>query len=221
MALDRGVLAKELSRKAIHMAGVVVPLAYYFFISRELILLILGAGVLAAAVLEYVRMTGHPIFPRILLRGHEENGVVGGYFYAVLSSFLAVLLFDKPIAIAAILFLDLGDGITGLAGAVMTMLVGPKDADKRSCATEKCTLLEELRFAATHPKSPLLMAIMLAVCGALGLVLYPSLSWKMIAAGAIGAMIADAFPWRLFGFTVDDNLSIPLLAGALMWLAAL
>jgi len=220
MALDRGVLAKEVSRKAIHMAGVVIPLAYYFFFSRELILIIFGAGVLAAAVLEYIRLTGHPVFPRILLRGHEENGVVGGYFYALLSSFLAVLLFDKEIAIAAILFLDIGDGITGLAGAIMTMLSGPKEADKRSGGPAGHSLFGELKYAVTHSKSPVLMAVMFIVCGALGLLLYPSLSLKMIAAGALGAVVADAFPWRLLGFTVDDNLSIPLLSGALMWLAA-
>ncbi|HTY91692.1 MAG TPA: dolichol kinase [Methanocella sp.] len=221
MSLDLGLLAKEASRKAIHMAGVVVPLAYYFLFSRELILLILLAAVLVAAVLEYVRLSGHPIFPSILLRGHEENGVVGGYFYALLSSFLAVLLFDKAIAVAAILFLDLGDAITGLAGAIMTMVDGPKEADKRSGAAAKSSLVGELRYAVTHPKSPALMAVMLAVCGCIGIALYPSLSFKMIAAGAFGAMVADAFPWRLLRFTVDDNLSIPLVSGALMWLASM
>jgi len=43
----------------------------------------------------------------------------------------------------------------------------------------------------------------------------------MIAAGALGATAADAFPWRISGRTVDDNLSIPLVSGALMWLAGL
>jgi dolichol kinase len=220
MSLDWGVLAKEASRKAIHMAGFVVPLAYYFFLPRDILLIVLGAAVLVAAVLEYVRLKGHSLYPKILLRGHEEKGVVGGYFFALASTFLAVLLFDKAIAVAAILFLDLGDAITGLAGAVLTMLAGPKEADRRSEAA-KSTAPYGLLYAVTHPKSPVLMAVMLAVCGAIGLALFPALSLKMIAAGALGAMIADAFPWRVAGFVVDDNLSIPLLSGALMWLAAL
>lgn len=221
MNLDRGVLAKEVSRKAVHAAGAVVPLAYYFFLPREPLLLILGVALLAAAVLEYVRLSGNLIFPHILLRGHEENGVVGGYFYALLSSFLAVLIFDKGIAIAAMLFLDLGDAVTGLAGAVMTMRTGGKEADKRNYGRDGRALPDELLYALSHPKSPVLMAVMFLACGLIGLALYPALRPAAIVAGAVGAVIADAFPWRLFGFTVDDNLSIPLLSGALMGLAAM
>jgi dolichol kinase len=219
MSPDWGVLAREASRKSVHMAGAAVPLAYYFFLSRELALLLLGVAVLSAAVLEYIRLTGNPIFPRALLRGHEEKGVVGGYFYALLSSFLAVLLFDKTIAIAAMLFLDIGDAVTGLAGAVLTMLVGRKEADKRDYGLRERSLAGELSYAVGHPKSPILMAVMFIVCGLIGLALYPALPLTAVAAGALGAVAADAFPWRLFGLTVDDNLSIPLLSGALMWLA--
>ncbi len=219
MPLDWGVLAKEVSRKSVHVAGAVIPLAYYFFLSRELTLLLLGGAVLAAAVLEYIRLSGNPIFPRFLLRGHEEKGVAGGYFYALLSSFLAVLLFDKAVAVAAMLFLDVGDAVTGLAGAALTMLMGRKEADKRDYSLRERSLLDELLYAASHPKSPALMVVMLAACGLIGLFFYPSLSLAAIVAGALGAMVADAFPWRLFGYTVDDNLSIPLLSGVLMWLA--
>jgi dolichol kinase len=219
MTLDWGVLAREASRKSVHVAGVAVPLAYYFFLSREPILLLLGAAVLAAAVLEYIRLSGNPIFPRLLLRGHEERGVVGGYFFALLSSFLAVLLFDKPVAVAAMLFLDVGDAVTGLVGALMTMLIGPKEADKRDYRIQKRSLPDELLYAASHPKSPVLMAVMFIICGLIGLAFYPSLPLIAAIAGATGAVVADAFPWRLLGFTVDDNLSIPLLSGALMWLA--
>ncbi len=219
MALDWGVLTREVSRKSVHLAGAVIPLAYYFFLSRELMLLLLGAGLLGAGVLEFIRLSGNPIYPGLLLRGHEKEGVPGGYFYALLSSFLAVLLFDKAVAVAAMLFLDVGDAATGLSGAIMTMLVGRKEADKRDYRMEKMPLREELLYSVSHPKSPALMAVMLAVCGLTGLLFYPSLPLAAIAAGAIGATVADAFPWRLFGFMVDDNLSIPLLSGVLMWLA--
>ncbi len=221
MTLDWGILTREVSRKSVHAAGAVIPLAYYFFLSREQVLLILGFAVAGAAILEYIRLSGNPIYPRFLLRGHEAKGVAGGYFYALLSSFLVVLLFDKAVAVASMLFLDVGDAVTGLAGAVLTMLVGPKEADKRDYKTHRRSLPGELLYAAGHPKSPALMAVMLAVCGLIGLLLYPSLSPVAIAAGALGAMVADAFPWRFFGLTVDDNLSIPLLSGALMWLATI
>jgi len=219
MPLDRELLIKEVTRKSVHMAGFIIPLAYYFFIPRAWLLVVLGAGVAVAAFLELIRTSGNPVFPKILLRGHEEKGVLGGYFFAVLSAFLAVLIFDKTVAIAAMLFLDFGDGITGLAGAIMTMY-GNK-ADKRDYDHKPGTIAGELSDAVRHHKSPWLMAVMFVVCGLIGLALYPSLSPLAIILGALGAVVADAFPWRFFGFIVDDNLSIPLLSGALMTLALL
>ncbi len=221
MPPDWSILAKEASRKSIHLAGAIVPLAYYFFLSRGLLLAILGIALAVAAILEYVRLSGSHIFPRILLRGHEERGVIGGYFFALLSTFLAVLLFDKPIAVVSILFLDVGDAITGLAGAAMSMVTGRGKADTRDYGVNARPLLGELYHALAHPKSPILMAVMFIVCGLIGLAFYPSLSISMIILGAVGAVIADAFPWRLFGVVIDDNLSIPLISGALMLLASL
>jgi dolichol kinase len=221
MPPDWSILAKEASRKSIHLAGSVVPLAYYFFLSRELLLAILGVALAIAAVLEYIRLSGNPIFPRILLRSHEERGVVGGYFFALLSTFLAVLLFDKTIAIASILFLDVGDAVTGLAGAAMSALLGRSKADTRDYGVKGRPAPGELYYALSHPKSPVLMAVMFMVCGLIGLAFSPSLSPSMIILGALGAVIADAFPWRLFGVVIDDNLSIPLTSGALMLLANL
>jgi dolichol kinase len=62
------------------------------------------------------------------------------------------------------------------------------------------------------------MLLMFAICSVIGLGFRPELSYLAIAAGATGAVIADAFPWRIGSFTIDDNLSIPLLAGAFMTL---
>lgn len=219
MPPDWSLLVKEISRKSIHMAGFLIPVAYYFFIPRVPLLLVLGAAVAVAAVLELIRTSGSPIIPKILLRRHEEKGMPGGYFFAIVSSFLAVLLFEKNVAVAAMLFLTLGDGITGLAGALLTMLVGRKEADKRDYDNKIQSLPGEVSYAVGHPKSPVLMAVMFIVCGLAGMALYPALTPASIVVGAIGAVIADAFPWRFFGFVVDDNLSIPLLSGALMTLA--
>ena len=224
MPFDRELFAREVARKSIHMGGFVIPVFYYFFFSRNLMLLFLGLGVIAGAVLEVIRLSGNPIFPSILLRRHEEKGVVGGYFYAILGSFLAVLLFDKNIAIAAILFLDFGDAIAGLAGAVVAMYRGRTKADTRTYAaagqaSPLRTLASDLAYALRNHKSPLIMGIMFLVCGLAGLLLYPSLSLSMIATGAIGSVIADGFPWRIYGIAIDDNLLIPILSGALMTLA--
>jgi dolichol kinase len=144
----------------------------------------------------------------------SEDRRLGSYFYAALSMFLAVLLFDKAIAAAAILFLIFGDSITGLAGAVWFMYVRRKPVDIRNGASGG------LLYAATHPKPFPLMLLMFAICGVIGLAFRPELSYPAIIAGAVGAVIADGFPWRIAGHMIDDNLSIPLLAGALMTLAS-
>jgi dolichol kinase len=213
MPFDRPIFFKELGRKAFHMAGFVIPAAYYFFVSRDIMLLVLGACVLGAGFLEYMRLTGRDLYPMSYMRP-SEKGRLAAYFYAALALFLAVLLFSKTIAIAAMLFLVFGDALTGLAGVVLSMYAGKKSVDVRDGKGSG------LAYAIRHHKPLSLMLLMFAICVVIGLTFRPELSYLSLAAGAAGAVIADAFPWRIRGFVLDDNLSIPLLAGALMTLAS-
>lgn len=214
MPFDRQLFFKELGRKAFHMGGCVIPAAYYFFVSREIMAVLLAACVVGAGILEYMRLTGRDVYPSSYMRP-SEKGRLAAYFYAAAAMFLAVIFFSKTIAVAAILFLVFGDAITGLAGAVLFMYIGKKRIDARSEAGRG------LVYAVTHPKPLSLMLVMFVVCGAIGMAFRPELSYLAIAAGAVGAVIADAFPWRVAGYTIDDNLSIPLLAGTLMTIASL
>jgi dolichol kinase len=126
-----------------------------------------------------------------------------------------VLLFDKAVAAAAILFLIFGDSLTGLAGILLSMYGAKKPVDVRNGGGGN------VAYAIRHHKPFALMLLMFALCGAIGLMFRPELSYPAIAAGAAGAVIADAFPWRIGRYMLDDNLSIPLVAGALMTLAML
>lgn len=224
MAFDRALFLKELGRKAFHVAGLVIPAAYFFFAPREWMLGALFLCVLGASFLEYRRLRGRSLYQTDYMRPSESKRL-GGYFYAAVSLFLAVLLFDKTVAIAAMLCLVLGDALTGLAGVLLSMYLGRKMADVRAEDTEKkglvSRILSDTGYVLSHPKSPVLMAVMFCVCATIGLLFYPKLSLLAIAAGALGAVIADCFPWRFLGFVIDDNLSIPLLAGALMTVAML
>jgi dolichol kinase len=214
MPFDRSLFRKELGRKAFHIGGCIIPAAYYFFVSREIMLVVLAACVLGAGFLEYMRLNGRDLYPTTFMR-QSESRRIGSYFYAALSMFLAVLLFDRAIAAAAILFLIFGDSITGLAGVILSMYRGKKSVDIRDGDGGN------MAYAIRHHKPLKLMLLMFLICGAIGLTFRPELSYLAIAAGATGAVIADAFPWRFGRFTVDDNLSIPLLAGGLMTLAML
>jgi dolichol kinase len=214
MHFDRPLFFNELGRKAFHIAGCVIPAAYYLFIPRDVMLLVLAFCVLGAGFLEYMRLTGRDLYPTTFMRQSEEHRI-GSYFYAALAMLLAVLLFDKAVAAAAILFLIFGDSLTGLAGILLSMYGAKKPVDVRNGGGGN------VAYAIRHHKPFALMLLMFALCGAIGLMFRPELSYPAIAAGAAGAVIADAFPWRIGRYMLDDNLSIPLVAGALMTLAML
>ncbi|MCD1294543.1 dolichol kinase [Methanocella sp. CWC-04] len=223
MPFDKDLFLKEVSRKSIHASGFFIPLLYYFFIPRDIMIIFLGIAVAVAFVLEAIRLSGISIFPGILLRGHEEKGTVAAYFYALLSTFIAVLVFEKNIAVAALLFLDIGDALTGLAGAVLSMYRGNRKAAVRTYDTKPGknifkTAIDDITYSLKNFKSPILMAVMFTICFSIAILFYPAITVLAAAAGAIGAVIADAFPWRILGFTIDDNLAIPLLSGAFMTL---
>ena len=224
MSFDSKLFFKELGRKAFHIGGCVIPAAYFFFVPREWMLVALFLCILGAGFLEYRRLRGRDLFRTDYMRQSEARRL-SGYFFAAVSLFLTVLLFAKTIAVAAMLCLVVGDAVTGMAGVLLSMYMGRRMADVRKDNIEKkgilATILGDTTYVLSHPKSPVLMAVMFTVCSAIGLLFYPTLPLAVIAAGAIGAVIADCFPWRFLGFVIDDNLSIPLLAGALMTLTAL
>ncbi len=199
-------LSRELRRKAFHIAGSLIPVGYYF-ISREIAIIVLSSANALILPVEWLRLRGKIKLPQVLLRPHEEKNVAG-YIYFQIAALLSILIFDKTIAIAALLMLSIGDTAAGLAGAII------KGGDVRH--NEKNTL-----------KHPAIMFVMFAVCIAIGLILsgiQPSsdmryLSFKVYVAGALGAVLGDAVPIRIMGKSIDDNLTIPLLSGALMTVA--
>jgi len=193
-----GIVQKELQRKAFHLTGLIVPILYYFFLSRDAALLYLALAVIVAGSLEAIRLSGHGIYPDWLLRDPSEKKRLYGYFWGILSMFLAVLLFEKAIAIASLLFMLLGDSAAGIAGAITGYKDGPW----------------------VNAKPPSVMAVMFFACAASGLLLYPSIPLPVMAAGALAATVADAFTWKIRGREVNDNLSIPLVSGTVMAIAA-
>jgi len=218
MAFDRALFLKELGRKAFHIAGCVIPAAYLYLVSREWMLVGLFLCILGAGFLEFRRLQKRDLYPTMFMRPSEDRRLAG-YFYATISLFLSILLFEKTIAVTAMLCLVIGDALTGLTGVVLSMYLGRRIADVRQEDKGKkgvSMIFRDIVYILSHSKSPLLMAVMLITCSVIGLLFYPKLSLAAIVAGALGATIADGFPWRFLGFVIDDNLSIPLLAGLLI-----
>lgn len=191
-------MSGELQRRAVHLSGTGIPGAYLLDIVdfREFQLLLLGLLV-CVAVLEFVRLVigyQHWIYDELTREYEAEN--VAGYALFFLGATAAAYAFRPEIAVPAVLMLSIGDPISGVLGS----------AD------------------ATTAKEAGVLAVMFLVCFALALPFAVGAVGELpgvavAAAGALGATFADGVKPVIAGYVVDDNLSIPPVAGAAMWIA--
>ncbi|HEX2205500.1 MAG TPA: hypothetical protein VHG91_19470 [Longimicrobium sp.] len=113
-------MRRELGRKAIHVASVLVPLGVWIA-PRWLALAVLLPGAALALGIDVARLrlrgARYLFFRtfRTLLRHHERRGLAGATYMAVAYA-LAALLFPRPVAVCAMLFNGLGDAAAALVG---------------------------------------------------------------------------------------------------------
>ena len=163
----------ELHRKAIHLSSLVIPVGYYLIPDEELSRRALLVATLIAIVIEAVRLNE----PRIrwitlrlagaLLRESEKTGLFGST-YLILGSLLCAHSFDKPIVVASILFVILGDAAAALVGRAYgrIQIFGKTLEGSLTC---------------------------LAVCFVVGLAL-PGIPLKAAAVGAFTATVFELLP---------------------------
>ncbi len=125
VGVDENISFKhELIRKATHMGALVIPSGYYFMgLERQTafsIMLVIG---LAMLVIDIARMRGwwlwHKVFCHVIglvIRKHEKDGDFTGATYILLTSALTIFLYQKPIAIAALSFIIVGDSFAAVIG---------------------------------------------------------------------------------------------------------
>jgi dolichol kinase len=113
-------MRRELARKAIHVSSTAVPLLVWLVPRPVAIAVLVPVAVLALAI----DVARHRIRPfryhflrhtRTMLRSHERRGLAGATWMA-LAYAAALLLFPKPVAVAAKLFNGLGDAAAALVG---------------------------------------------------------------------------------------------------------
>jgi dolichol kinase len=111
----------ELIRKAIHLSSAIIPLTYWFLVERELtlqIVILLSLGFLTADYLRLKSDVIEKIFMQIFgsaLRQHEKKNLTGAT-YVFTGSVVAIYLFPKEIAVAALLILSISDTLAALVG---------------------------------------------------------------------------------------------------------
>jgi len=197
----RAKLIAEIKRKSIHLTGLSVPICILLF-GRVYTAILIAIALIAALILETGRLKGMVNLPAV--RDHEQEKVAG-YIYYILGSLLTVVLFQPMIAVASMLMLSLGDAMSGLAGSVL------ENSNVRG------------RNERWRVKPMPIVACMFLTCLAIGFLSsgITGLSFPVYLAGAIGATVADSVALVFYNRNLDDNLTIPLFAGALMSAAML
>lgn len=200
--IDGGTISyrDELIRKLIHLCSLSIPTIYYF-ISREDALLILGILSFLALVIDLGRYK----FPKFgeffykifgfLLRKHEKDKVkknLNGATYVLLSAFLGVLIFPKIIFVNAFAVLIISDTAAALIG-------------------RRYGSIKFLRKSLQGTLAFFISAMIVIIVA-------PKLDNNVLEyfIGFFAAMIG-AIVENISNDLVDDNLSIPLTIGFLMW----
>ena len=129
-----------------------------------------------------------PKFITGMIRPHETDGDFTGATYILIAVCLTVALFDKPIAVAALGFIIVGDTFAALIGRRF----GKHRFGNKSIEGSVACLAGTLLVAAFVPDMPAIIGI----------------------TGAVVAAVAEALPW-----TIDDNISVPLISGLTMTIA--
>ncbi|QHS18080.1 diacylglycerol/polyprenol kinase family protein [Halopenitus persicus] len=186
----------ELERRLVHAGGAFYVAPYLLgWIDWTGTRILLGAGLLVVAILEFLRLVvglDHAVF-RTLTRPYERDNVAGYALYQ-LSMTGVVVWFPPSIAIPTMWMLALGDPVSGALGT----------------------------NAADESKRPAVWVVTFLVCVAVAVpITVPAFGTRVgvLAAvvGAVGATIADGLPALIRGQPVDDNLTIPLFAATGIW----
>ena len=184
-------MIKELLRKSTHLSGLIIPILY-FFLDKKNMLIILGSLTCIAFCVEFAKRY-YPTFSgyffhylKPLLRSHEKEGAITGATYYITGVLLCIMIFEKRVAMACILFIILGDTAAALVGKRWgrTKLIGSKSLEGSAACFIVCMLI--------------------------------TLFWIHPIVGITGAFFATLT--ELLPLRIDDNLTVPLISGAVMQL---
>jgi dolichol kinase len=192
-------LIREMRRKAVHLTGLSVPLGL-IFLGRTVTAAAIAVVFALSLLIESARLQGKIRLPEV--RDHEKTKVAG-YIYYMAGSLLTVLLFSPGIAITAMLFLSLGDTVSGLVGSIL------QNCDVRAAPSPgvRWRIKPLPVVAATAAACILIGHLASGISG---------LSPQVYLAGAAAAAFADGVAIIIRDKSLDDNFSIPVLSGIVM-----
>jgi phytol kinase len=177
-------LKRELQRKVVHVTSLLIVASYYI-LPKAAVLLIMTFFLILFLEIEFVRIDLKlklPLFHK-LYRKKEEDRLSGNVFF-LLGAIIAISVFSKEVAIAAILMTTFGDAAAALFGKRFGKTWIPKLKNR---AVEGCMA----EFVVD-----LLIGFLFLN------------SWPVIIVMAGTATIVETVVEK-----IDDNLLIPLFAG--------
>lgn len=185
----------EIKRQPFHiLLGLsLIVLIYYDILTPSALLAIIIIGLLISLIVK--RTTPKTIYK--LLRFVEREEALEefpgkGLIAYLIGALLVLTLFEKEVALASIMILALGDSIS--------RLIGPFGRIKHPFNNTK--FLEGM--------------IAGIVAASLGAMLFIKPSEAIVA--SFFAMLLEGTDLKLYKFKINDNITIPLIAGFVIWL---
>lgn len=189
----------EIARKAIHFCSLSIPVIYYF-IERDLALGILVPVTLSFLIVDLLRYYHQPtadlfykIF-RFMLRKHEQDHTskrLNGATNVLIAATICVVIFPKLIVLTAFPILIISDSVAALFGRRF----GKRKFLQKSFEGSLAFFVFALIVISFTPKME-----------------YSVTEYLIAATAALVGTIVEAGSWK-----IDDNLSIPLSVGVVMW----
>ncbi len=186
----------EYLRQVLHiLVGVVTAVAYYFnLLSPLAVLLGIVAGGLASILSKRIKLPGFDWFLSRFEREEMRKTFPGrGLIFFFIGVLLCMQLFEKDIALAAIMILALGDSFSHIIGETLGRM--------NNFFNWKSRKLFEGTLAGF-------------LFGFLGAVLFVPYAEAFVA--SFFAMVAEVVEIDLNGKHLDDNLIVPLVAGTVI-----
>lgn len=189
---------QEIYRQILHiLTGLItVTLIYFEILSPWSILLMIIAGILASILSKRIWLPFFSFFLKHCERQETMKTFPGkGMIFFFIGTLLSIKLFDRDIALAAILILTFGDSISHLVGARIGKIKNIFNGDGKKL------------FEGTLAGS---------IVGFLTALIFVPFSEAFL--GSFIAMIAEVIKIDLNNNQLDDNFVVPLVAGTVMFL---
>ena len=113
----------EYKRKLIHLFNLAIPFGYLYFFPEKWVFVKLLYIMMVILIIFYIlrhKVTWvkslFSLFIDSMLRSHEQEGKLTGATWVMIGAVISIILFSKPVAIIALIFMSLGDTAAGLIG---------------------------------------------------------------------------------------------------------